>query len=72
VVGRRAWLFADTTGGAKASANLYSLVESCKANSVDAYRYPTELFKKLPYAKSADDYEALPPWKMGKPERDAP
>ncbi|CAM2197483.1 protein of unknown function [Paraburkholderia kururiensis] len=29
---------ADTTGGAKASANLYSLVETCKANGVDAYR----------------------------------
>ena len=57
VVGRRAWLFADTTGAAKASANLYSLVETCKANGVDAYRYLTELFKALPYARSADDCE---------------
>ncbi|KWO10573.1 IS66 family transposase [Burkholderia ubonensis] len=65
VVGRRAWLFADTIGGAKASANLYSLVETCKANGVDAYRYLTELFKALPYARSADDYEALLPWKLG-------
>ncbi len=57
--------FADTTGGAKASANLYSLVESRKANGVDAYRYLTELFKALPYARSADDYEALLPWTLG-------
>jgi transposase len=71
VVGRRAWLFADTIGGAKASANLYSLVETCKANSVDAYRYLTELFKGLPYARSADHYEALLPWKLGKREIDA-
>lgn len=71
VVGRRAWLFADTIGGAKASANLYSLVESCKANGVDAYRYLTELFKALPRARSADDYEALLPWKLGKSERNA-
>ena len=28
VVGRRSWLFADTVGGANASANLYSLIES--------------------------------------------
>ena len=71
VVGRRAWLFADTTGGAKASANLYSLVETCKANGVDAYRYLTELFKALPYARSADDYEALLPWKLGRQTENA-
>jgi hypothetical protein len=57
-------------GGAKASANLYSLVESCKANRVDIYRYLTDLFKALPYAKSADDYEALLPWKLGKREHE--
>jgi hypothetical protein len=27
VIGRRAWLFADTVGGANASANLYSLTD---------------------------------------------
>jgi transposase len=30
VVGRRSGLFADTVGGAKASANLYSLIETAK------------------------------------------
>ena len=34
VVGRKAWLFCDTVGGANASANLYSLIETCKANGV--------------------------------------
>jgi hypothetical protein len=67
VTGRKAWLFADTVGGAKASANLYSLVETCKANRVDIYRYLTDLFKALPYATTADDYEALLPWKLGTP-----
>jgi hypothetical protein len=55
VVRRRAWRFADATDGAKASGNLYSLVETCKANGVGAYLYLTELFKALPYARSADD-----------------
>jgi hypothetical protein len=32
-----AWLFADRAGGPKASANLYSLVETGEANGVDAY-----------------------------------
>ena len=64
VVGRRNWLFADTVGGANASANLYSLIETCKANGIDPYRYLVGLFKALPLAKTADDYEALLPWRL--------
>ncbi|MBU9337253.1 IS66 family transposase [Burkholderia multivorans] len=63
-VGRRSWLFADTVDGANASANLYSLVETCKANNIDPYRYLTWLFQRLPLAKSVDDYDALLPWNM--------
>ncbi|WP_232448892.1 transposase domain-containing protein, partial [Burkholderia ubonensis] len=64
VVGRRGWLFADTVAGAHASANLYSLVETCKANGIDPYRYLTWLFQHLPLAQTADDYAALLPWAM--------
>jgi transposase len=53
----------------KASANLYSLVQTCKANRVDTYQYLVDLFKALPYAKTGEDYEALLPWNLGKPER---
>jgi transposase len=62
VVGRRNWLFADTVGGAKASANPYSLIETCKANRIDPYSYLVDLFRKLSLAKTADDFEALLPW----------
>lgn len=64
VVGRRGWLFASTVAGAHASANLYSLVETCKANGIDPYRYLVWLFTKLPLATTADDYAALLPWAM--------
>ncbi len=64
VVGRRNWLFADTVAGANASANLYSLVETCKANGIDPYAYLVSLFRKLPAAQSADDFEALLPWRL--------
>lgn len=64
VVGRRSWLFADTVGGANASANLYSLIETAKANNIEPYRYLVALFKKLPLAQTADDYEALLPWNI--------
>ncbi|CAN7792462.1 transposase domain-containing protein [Paraburkholderia hospita] len=63
-MGRRGWLFADTVGGANASANLYSLVETCRANSIDPYRYLHWLFQKLPCATTVEDYDALLPWKM--------
>ncbi len=62
--GRRGWLFSDTVDGANASANLYTLVESAKANGIDPYRYLTWLFQRLPLAKTVDDYDALLPWKM--------
>lgn len=64
VVGRKGWLFSDTVAGAQASANLYSLVETCKANGLEPYRYLVSLFKKLPLAIAADDFAALTPWNM--------
>ena len=63
-LGRRSWLFAETVDGAQASANLYTLVETAKANQIDPYRYLAWLFTKLPLAKTVDDYDALLPWKM--------
>ena len=66
-VGRRAWLFSDTVGGANASANLYSLLETCRANGVEPYGYLKSLLIALPLACTADDYEALLPWRLGKP-----
>ncbi|MBB6591732.1 transposase, partial [Ralstonia solanacearum] len=67
VLGRKGWLFATTVAGANASANLYSLVETCKANGVDPYQYLVWLFRKLPIATTVDDYAALLPWAMTTP-----
>jgi transposase len=67
VVGRRNWLFSDTVSGVNASANLYSLLQTCKVNGVDPYRYLAALFTALPLVKTADDYEALLPWRMALP-----
>ena len=64
VVGRKNWLFSDTVAGANASANLYSLLETCKANGVNAYEYLCALLTALPNATTADDYEALLPWNI--------
>jgi hypothetical protein len=64
VIGRRNWLFADTVAGATASANLYSLLQTCIANDVDGYRYLRALLVALPRATTVEDYEALLPWRI--------
>jgi len=66
VIGRRNWLFSDTVKGAKASANLYSLIETAKAHDLEPYRYLQHIFKELPKAQSLDDIEQLLPWHVDK------
>lgn len=61
VVGRKGWLFADTVHGAEASANLYSLVETAKANGVEPFAYLQLVFTELPQATALADLEGLLP-----------
>ncbi len=63
VIGRKAWLFSNSQRGATASANLYSLIESAKANGKEPYSYLSWLFEKLPGA-DLQNIEALMPWSM--------
>jgi len=69
VLGRKGWLFADTVKGALASANLYSLVETAKANGVEPFAYFSFLFERLPHLKSVEDFEAVLPWAVDLPAR---
>ncbi|MFM7386058.1 MAG: IS66 family transposase [Betaproteobacteria bacterium] len=69
VVGRKAWLFSDTPAGATASARLYSIVETAKANGLEPYAYLKLVFEKLPQAVTLADVEALLPWNVAKPTR---
>ena len=64
VVGRKNWLFADTPKGAHASAALYSIIETAKANGLEPYRYLRCIFKELPKAVSVEQFEALLPWNV--------
>ena len=49
--------------GANASANLYSLIETAKANGIEPYAYLKMVFTALPQASSLEDIEALLPLK---------
>ena len=52
VIGRKGWLFSGSPRGAHASATLYTLVESAKANKLEPWAYLNYLFERLPAAKS--------------------
>jgi transposase len=70
VVGRKNWLFANTPAGASASANLYGLIETAKANHVEPYRYLAHLFTELPQRdlQAGDPIEDLLPWNTELPD----
>jgi transposase len=61
-VGRKNWLFSNSVAGVKASANLYSLIETAKANGVEPYQYLRYVFTELPKAATVEDIEAVLPW----------
>ena len=61
VVGRKNWLFSFSPNGARASATLYSLIESAKANGLEPRAYLAYLFERLPLAKTPEDIAALLP-----------
>jgi len=62
-VGRRNWLFSDTPRGAEASAICYGIIETAKANGVDAFQYLKHIFTVF---KDADigslNMEDYMPW----------
>ena len=64
VVGRKNWLFANSQSGAKASANLYSLIQTAKANGLNPYEYLKQIFTELPNATTVDAIETLLPWRI--------
>lgn len=64
VVGRKAWLFSDTAAGANASAIIYSLVETAKANGIEPYTWLRHVLEHLPAANNADEMDKLLPWNL--------
>lgn len=62
--GRRVWLFANNPLGARASANLYSLVATARANGVEPSAYLNFLFESLPAAETVEALEKLLPWNV--------
>ena len=60
-IGRKNWLFSKSPAGARASANLYSLIETAKGHGIEPYAYLRQVFKELPLAETVEDIDALLP-----------
>lgn len=64
VIGRKNWLFSDTPAGAQASARIYGLIETAKANGHEPHAWLRHVLAELPKAKNVEDIEALLPWNL--------
>ena len=64
VIGRKNWLFSNTARGAQASAILYSIIETAKANGLITFDYLNRLFEELPKRNTEDDISDLLPWNI--------
>jgi hypothetical protein len=60
VIGRKNWMFNNTTGGAKASSIIYSLVETAKENCLRPWNYLVFLLENIPNATTGKLDDFLP------------
>jgi transposase len=63
-LGRKAWLLADTSRGARASATSYSLVDTANANSLEPSKYIQHVLDRIAEADTLEKPEALLPWSV--------
>lgn len=70
VIGRKNWLFSNTQKGATASAIIYSVIETAKANALSPFHYLTYLLEQLPNIDTTDleKLDALLPWSESLPD----
>ena len=59
VIDRKNFLFANTPRGAKASAVMFSLIETAKENGLNPFEYLTYVFRNAPNLNIRNDFDAL-------------
>lgn len=64
VIGRKNWLFSQTAKGATASAVLYSIIETAKANGLVPFDYLNYLLTEI--SQSEVNIDQLLPWEFAK------
>lgn len=62
-VGRKNWLFSDSSKGAQASAIVYTMVEMAKAHNLNIYQYLNYVLEHRPSENMSDEkLKAFAPW----------
>jgi len=70
-VARKNFLFSDTPQGAEASALVFSIIETAKANGLDPYEYLVHILRSLPnldFYNKPDSLDSHMPWSDTLPE----
>ena len=62
VIGRKNWLFSNTANGARASAMLYSIIETAKANGLVPFDYLHYVLQAI--VENPGDIDRLLPWNV--------
>lgn len=62
VIGRKNWLFSASAAGARASATIYSVIETAKANGLEPLSYIQLLLEELPRRQPDESLDDLMPW----------
>lgn len=71
-IGRKNWLFSGSPKGAAASAAVYTIIETAKANGLNPYKYLYFIFKDMPgvqFGRHPEFLEDYLPWSPDAQER---
>ena len=61
---RKNFLFSDSKDGAKASAMIYSIIETARANGHNPHQYLSVMLTEFPVADTPEKIKALLPWNI--------
>ena len=65
-IGRRNWLFAGSQTGGERAAAIYSIIQTCKLNSVEPFAYITDVMQKIAEGWPNARIDELMPWAWNK------
>ena len=65
VIGRKNWMFCGNERGARAAANIYSMIESAKKQDLKIFEYLKYVLEELPKVDSKEKLEKLLPANIG-------
>ena len=61
-IGRRNWLFAGSKAGGERAAAIYSIIETCKLNSVEPFAYIANVMQRIAAGWPNNRIDELMPW----------